>query len=110
MKNQFIEDETAFLNAFFQHCQEQGMMREGIEKQTPDAVKIIRHIQNGDILKALTLAYDTAKDEEHKRILTIRLGNYHDLDNRQKKGSIDSRDYTTQLNQIIDALLETINH
>lgn len=107
---EFIEDEKKFLDAFFEHCREQGMMRDTIKAQTPDAITVIRHIQNGEILKALTHAYDTVQDADSKKLLTIRLANYHDLEVRQKKGMIDSRDYTTQLNQIIDALMEAINN
>jgi hypothetical protein len=105
---EFIEDEAAFLAAFFKQCAEQNLMHDINDPQTPHAVRVIRHIQNGDILKALTYANDNSQDADAKKTLTVRLGNYHDLKQRQEKGAIDSRDYTVQMNQIIDALWETI--
>jgi Effector-associated domain 11/SIR2-like domain len=105
---EFIEDETAFLEAFFKQCTEQNLMRDINESQTPNMVRVIQYIQNNEILKALTFANDNLKDANAKKTVTVRLANYHDLKARQEKGMIDSRDYAVQMNQIIDALLETI--
>jgi hypothetical protein len=107
---EFIEDENAFLTAFFKQCTEQNLMRDTLETLTPNALHVIRHIQNGQLLKALTFAHDQTTDKDAKDLITIRLANYHDLEAREKAKTMDSRDYSIQRNQIIDALLQTIKN
>ena len=106
---EFIEDEAAFLEELFNQCAAQGLMRDIVETQTPNTVQVVKHIQNGDLLKALTFAYEHAKDDDGKNTFTLLLGQYNDLAARQTKGTIDSRDYSVQWNKIIDALLGMMN-
>ena len=105
---EFIEDEAAFLTELFRQCAAQDLLRPIVEAQTPNAVRVIRHIQNGDLLKALTFAYENAKNADCKNDFTMLLAQYNDLQDRQRKGTLDNRDYSVQLNKIIDALLETL--
>ena len=107
---EFIEDEAAFLDELFRQCGEQGLLRPIVEAQTPDAVRVIRHIQNGELLKALTFAYEHAKNDDCKHLFTMLLAQYNNLQDRQTKGTLDNRDYSVQLNKIIDALLENIKN
>lgn len=106
---EFIEDEAAFLDELFNQCATQGLMRDIVETQTPNTVQVVKHIQNGDLLKALTFALEHAADDDDKNHFTQLLAQYHNLENRQSKGTIDSRDYSVQWNKIIDAVLEKIN-
>jgi hypothetical protein len=106
---EFIEDEAAFLDELFNQCAAQGLMRDIVETQTPNTVQVVKHIQNGDLLKALTFAYEHAKNDDGKKMFTLLLGQYNDLAARQTKGTIDSRDYSVQWNKIIDALLGMMN-
>ena len=105
---EFIEDEAAFLDELFRQCALQGLMHDIVEAHTPEVVQVKRHIQKGEILKALTFAYANTQNDDAKHILTVRLGEFNDLQERQQKGMVDSRDYSVQLNKIIDALLKTI--
>jgi hypothetical protein len=105
---EFIEDEAAFLEELFNQCAAQGLMRDIVEIQTPNTVQVVKHIQNGDLLKALTFALEHATDDD-KNYFTQLLAQYHNLESRQSKGTIDSRDYSVQWNKIIDAVLEKIN-
>ena len=105
---EFIEDEAAFLDELFNQCAAQGLMRDIVEIQTPNTVQVVKHIQNGDLLKALTFALEHAADDD-KNYFTQLLAQYHNLESRQSKGTIDSRDYSVQWNKIIDAVLEKIN-
>jgi len=105
---EFIDDEAAFLMELFRQCKVQGLMRDIIEAQTPDAVRVIRHIQNGEMLKALTYSYEQTKNKEIKNTLTILLNQFNNLQEQQRKGTIDSRDAIVQWNKITDALLESL--
>lgn len=106
---EFIEDEAAFLDELFNQCAAQGLMRDIVEIQTPNTVQVVKHIQNGDLLKALTFALEHAVDDDDKNYFTQLLAQYHNLESRQNKGTVESRDYSVQWNKIIDAVLEKIN-
>lgn len=105
---EFIEDEAAFLDELFNQCAAQGLMRDIVDNQSPNQTQVTRYIQNGDLLKALTFAYENAKDGDCKNTFTMLLAQYNSLQERQTKGTVDSRDYSVQFNKIIDALLEMI--
>ena len=104
---EFIEEEAVFLMELFRQCEAQGLMRSILEAQTPDAVRVIRYIQNGEVLKALTYAYENTQIVEVRNTLTMLLSQFNNLQEQQKKGMIDSRDASVQWNRIVDSLLET---
>jgi hypothetical protein len=105
---EFIDDEKSFLEELFRQCKEQGLWRDIVESQTPNATRIIKHIQNGEVLKALNFAKDQVKSEDLKDGITVLLAQFNNLETQKKNGTIDSRDYSVQWNKIIDGLMNLI--
>ena len=53
--------------------------------------------------------YENAQNGDCKNTFIMLLAQYNSLQERQTKGTVDSRDYSVQFNKIIDALLEMMN-
>lgn len=102
---EFIEDEQAFFQELIRRAEKEGLLREIVEAQTPESVRITRYLQNGDVLSALN-TLKTA--EEHVETATLLLSQYNDLMAREARKTLDSRDYTVRFNGIADAILSTI--
>ena len=101
---EFINDETEFLSELVHRAETGGLMRDIVEAQTPEAVRIIRFLQNGDILGAL---HQMKNDIRIQQEATLLLARFHDLKDREARRTMDSRDYFVEYNRIVDAILET---
>lgn len=102
---EFIDDEGAFLAELAQRAAAEGALRDIIAAQTPDAVRLTRYLQNGDVLGALNQLKDNDKAREDATQLLAR---FHDLKDRESRKVIDHSDYSVEYNRIVDAILETI--
>jgi len=102
---EFIEDESAFLTELIRRAEVEGLFRDIMESQTPDAVRIIRFLQNGDVLGGLN---HLKNNEKTAQIAIMLMAQYHDLKDREARRTIDSRDYVVQYNRIVDAIMETL--
>jgi len=102
---EFIEDEAAFLAELVRRAEVEGLFRDILEVKTPNAVRIVHFLQNGDLLGALN---HLKTNEKVKQASIMLLAQYHDLKDREARKTLDNRDYTIQYNRIVDAITETL--
>jgi hypothetical protein len=102
---EFIKDEALFLEALAERAAAEGALRDIVEAQTPEVVRLTHYLQNGDVLGALNHLKTNAGAQSDATILLAR---YHELKDREARKTIDSSDYSVEYNRIVDAILETI--
>jgi hypothetical protein len=102
---EFVEDEAAFLEELCNQCEAKGLLREISAAKSDEAIAVIRHIQKGEIKEALVLTEAQAADAETRHVCNQLMAQFSGLQEQQRKGIIDSRDYHKEWNKIVDALL-----
>jgi len=102
---EFIEDEEAFLTELNNRAKADGLLRDIVDAQTPDAVRVTHFLQNGNVLAALDLLKTKPKAIDEITALSLR---YNALNNRDARKIIDSRDYNVELNRIMDSIMEIL--
>lgn len=79
------------------------LLRTFLEPASPAEVKVIRYIQDAKIIPALVELEKAAKNEQDANDIIALRAQWTQLEN--EKHRLDSRDYVTRSNQIIDAIL-----
>jgi Effector-associated domain 11/SIR2-like domain len=102
---QFMGDQFDFFAELHQRCAEASMLRNtATDTICPEAVEIRRRVATGEIDNALDLLATAARGRDWADAVTHTQARYSALE--RDKDKTDSRDYRTQLAQIIDAILE----
>lgn len=101
------EDEAAFFQALYESCEAQDLLRDVLDEQSPFVIQMTKWIKSGKIDKAIEFAIQKSEGEIQSNFIH-QSARYQDLMSRKEKNTIDSRDYSVELNKIIDALLQTI--
>lgn len=102
---EFIEDEREFLDELTRRAEQDGLFRDIVEAQTPDAVRVKHLLQNGNLFDALNHLKTNPKIENQ---VTMLLARYWDLQEREAHKTLDNRDYVVERNRIVDTILEIL--
>jgi hypothetical protein len=106
---EFLEKDQAFLDVLHQKCNENGLLRPLSDPASADEINLIRLIQTGKDLHApLELLRQKTEKTPSFKDTTQLMGQYNNLMEEKRKGTLDSRDYFVQYNKIIDGILQLI--
>lgn len=106
---EFIEHETDFFNEFFERCAAEDLLRDLVENNSPERVQITRWVANNNLPKAFDLLRNVAKNQQQLELenaVVLLQARFHDLQARESRKTLDSRDYQVEYNRIVDALFE----
>lgn len=104
---QFMGDQFDFFGELFQHCGKMGLLRPLAEESAcPQAVTIRQRIANSEIADALDLFHDALRGRADENEAILLKSRYNKLLEDQEKGILDSRDYRTEINRILDSMLD----
>ncbi len=104
----FMGDQFDFFGELHERCKKLRMLRETAENLAGGAAEVVRkHIARGEMEEAFEKLVQAAKGKDWENMLILTQGRYATLERDKEK--IDSRDYRTQLAQILDTMLELSN-
>lgn len=104
---QFLGNQFDFLNELYNQCSKAGILRTLAEESaSPEAVEIRQRVSNGEIPEAFDLLDNAFRSSAIENDVIVLKGRYNILMEEQEKGALDSRDYYTELNRILDSVLE----
>jgi hypothetical protein len=106
---EFLDKDQGFLDHLHAECAARGLLRPLADPASPNETRLIRLIQTSKDLYApleeLRRQMDGGPKANDATVLSAR---YNNLMEEKKKGTVDSRDYFTEYNRIIDSMLNLI--
>jgi len=108
---QFMGDQFDFFGELHRRCQAAGKLRrlDG-SGACPQAVEVKQRIANAELHDALEVLHQALRGKEKENEVVALKARHNKLLDDFEKGVLDSRDYRTELNRIIDAMLELVKH
>ncbi|GJM34812.1 MAG: hypothetical protein DHS20C18_38130 [Saprospiraceae bacterium] len=101
----FMGDQFDFLGELHERCEKANVMRSiNSHANSEEAVDILKCIGLGEIDRALGLLNTVAKGKDWENEVIHTQARYSMVQNRKDK--MDSRDYRTEIAQILDAIIE----
>ncbi len=102
---QFMGDQYDFFGELYKRCADAKILRGGsAEANCPEAVAILKQLAIGEIDNALEDLHKAAKGHDWENDVIMLKARYAKLEDDKDK--TDSRDYKTNLAQIIDSIIE----
>lgn len=106
---EFLEKDQFFIDALFEQCKQQQLLRDISDPASSDSIDIIRQIQVGkDLFKAFEMLRQKTMNTFLEDKVTLLQSSYNTLIESRKKGVLDSRDYFVQFNLTVDGMLNIL--
>lgn len=107
----FLSDPVNFLQELYRRCEAAGKLRKLGSPLSLEATEIIRDIRNNRIIEALERLNQHAEKQSSDDLLkeaAFWMYRFTNLEEEERKGTIDSRDANKEHNTIVDAILEIV--
>lgn len=106
---EFLDKNQSFLEHLHGRCAARGLLRPLSDPASSDGVRLVRLIQSSRDLYAPLEELRNLLEKSPKLDDAILLNTrYNNLMEEKKKGVVDSRDYFTEYNRIIDGILNLV--
>lgn len=104
-KVEFLNKEQNFIDALYDKCAVENILRQLADPVTGNDIAVIRHVQNAEYEKALEALKKLAEGKsEYNDVIQLQ-GQYNKIRDERLKDLIDAKDALREYNRIADAIL-----